>query len=100
MLKSKFFIEFKLNFIFRYALEIKNIIIFPCNQLDWTFYKTLIHSFFSQFNDTNQLFCNDTEGHKNMRKAQHPFLPLFIKLEKAVDSFDILKEKKETTSCL
>lgn len=32
---------------------------------------------------------------KKMRKAQHPFLPFFIKLEKAVDSFDILKEKKK-----
>lgn len=54
-----------------------------------------MHSFFYQFNDTEQLFHNDTERHKGMRRAQQSFLSFFIKLGKARDCFEIVKEKKK-----
>lgn len=43
----------------------------------------------------NRYNHNDTERYKEMRKARHPFLSFFIKLEKDRDCFDILKEKKK-----
>lgn len=57
--------------------------------------KYIMHSFFYQFNDTEQLFCNGTERHKRMGKAEQPFLSFFIKLGKARDCFEILKERKK-----
>lgn len=46
-----------------------------------------MHSFLYRFNDTELLFCNDTERHKGMRKAGSPlFLSFSIKVKKKLET--------------